>query len=529
MKKLFTILFVLAISCTFAQNEVDPMTEGMECTTITVGKKASADGSVMTSHTDDSHRTRTNMLVEPAADHQPGEKQLLHKRQWAKREPGQMARYENIPVGSIDQVAHTYQFLNTAYPCVNEKQLAIGESTIGGRNELKSDSGLIDCQRLCMLMLQRCTTARQAIKMAGDLLKQHGWIDAGECLTIADKNEVWHLEIFGPGKGNLGAVWAAQRVPDDHVAVNANASTIREINLKDKDNFMASDNVYTLAKENGWWDGKSTFQFAYAYAPSSRTMIACRRREWRVFDLLAPSLHLDPNSENYPFSVKPDSAVTVEKMMSIFKDYYEGTPYDMRKTLTVADKEGKQVISPMANPFMKSDELKLHKINGGWNELGERNIAVHFTVYGTIIQCRADMPDEVGALCWFALDNVASSIYVPIYANVTDLPATYKTDGRTTGFSKDAAWWGFNRLGTIACQRWGDMHKVIDATWEPLEKEFIDSHYTVEQKALELLQNGHREAAIKTLTDFTNACGNKAVSEAWKLGDYIWTNFDGMW
>ena len=531
MKKLLSITLVafLSIMIASAQNEVDPITEGMECTTITVGKKASADGSVMTSHTDDSHRSRTNIMVEPAQDHQTGEKQTLYKRQWAKREAGQMARYENIPVGEIDQVAHTFQFLNTAYPCVNEKQLAIGESTFGGRAELKSDSGLIDCQRLCMLMLQRCSTARQAIKMAGELLKQYGWIDAGECLTIADKNEVWHLEILGPGKDKLGAVWAAQRVPDDHVAVNANASTIREINLKDKDYFMASDNVYSLAKENGWWDGKSTFQFAYAYAPSTRTMIACRRREWRVFDLLAPSLHLDPNSENYPFSVKPDSLVTIEKMMSIFKDYYEGTPYDMRKTLTVADKDGKQVISPMANPFMKSDELKLHKINSGWNELGERNIAVHFTVYGTIIQCRADMPDEVGALCWFALDNVASSIYVPIYANVTDLPSTYKTDARETGFSKEAAWWGFNRVGTIACQRWGDMHKVIDDTWNPLEKQYIDDHYIAEQKALQLLKEGNRNGAIKILTDFTNSCGNTAVNEAWKLGDFIWTTFDGMW
>lgn len=529
MKPFLTLLFLATISIAVAQTDFDPITEGMECTSITIGKKASADGSVMTSHTDDSHRSRTNIMVEPAMDHQPGETEGMYWRRWAKKVPGQMARYENILIGEIPQVAHTYQFLNTAYPCVNEKQLAIGESTFGGRAELKSDSGLIECQTLCRLMVQRCTTARQAIRMAGELLKEYGWRDAGECLTIADKNEVWHLEILGPGKDKRGAVWAAQRVPDDHVAVNANASTIREINLKDKDYYMASDNVYSLAKENGWWDGKSTFQFAYAYAPQTRTMMACRRREWRVFDLLAPSLKLDPNAENYPFSVKPDTLVTLEKMMSVFKDYYEGTPYDMRKTLTVANKEGKQVISPMANPFMKADELKLHRINGGWNELGERNIAVHFTVYGTIIQCRADLPDEVGALCWFALDNVASSIYVPIYANVTDLPTTYKTDGRMTGFSKEAAWWGFNRVGSLACQRWGDMHIVIDKTWEPLEKQFIDEHKDVEQKALQLLKSGNRQEAIRILTDFTNRCGNTAVETAWKLGDRIWTDFDGMW
>ena len=475
---------VLAVAALRAQSIADFESAGMECTSITVGKKASADGSVMTSHTDDSHRSRTNIYVTPAQDYDLGEKQTLYKRQWAKQQlPGQMLRYDNIPVGEIPQIDHTYQFLNTAYPCVNEAQVAIGESTFGGRPELKSDSGLIDCQRLCMLLLQRCCTAREAIETAGVLLKKYGWIDAGECLTIADKDEVWHLEILGPGKGKLGAVWAAQRVPDDHVAVNANASTIREIN----------------------------------------------RREWRVFDLVAPSLHLDPNAENFPFSVKPDSLITLEKMMSIFKDYYEGTPYDMRKTLTVTDDKGKTVISPMANPFMKLDELKLHRINGGWNERGERSIAVHFTVYATIIQCRNWLPDEVGALCWFALDNVASSIYVPIYANVTDLPSTYKTDGRITGFSRESAWWAFNRVGTLAAQRWGDMHPVVDKAWAPKQKEFIDEHYVIEKQAMELINQDKYDEAIQVLTNFTDICGNEAVERAWKLGDELWTKFDGMW
>jgi dipeptidase len=413
---------------------------------------------------------------------------------------------------------------------MNEKQVGIGESTFSPRPELQSDSGLIDCQRLCQLMLERCSTARQAILLAGDLLKKYGWNDGGEALTISDKNEVWHLEIVGPGKGKVGAVWVAQRVPDNHVAVNANASTIREINLKNKDYFMASDNIFEVAEQNGWWDkSKGAFSFAYAYAPESRACIACRRREWRVFDLLAPSLKLDPNAENYPFSVKPDSLVTIPKLVSVFKDYYEGTEYDMRKTLTVTDKEGKTVISPMANPFMKADELKLHKINGGWHWRGERAIAVHFTVYATILQSRSFMPDEVGAVCWFALDNVASSIYVPFYASVLDLPTTYQTDGRETGFSKQAAWWAFNRLGTIAAQRWGDMRVVVDSAWIPMQTEFFTNQPQIEKKALQLLSDGKREEAIQFLTKYSNDSGNKAVEKAWETGDLIWTTFDGRW
>ena len=247
-----------------------------------------------------------------------------------------MPAYAHQKVGEIPQVKETYGYINTAYPSLNTKQLAIGESTFGGRDELQSDNNLIDCQRLCQLMLERETTARGAIKMAGELLAEYGWNDYGEALTIADKNEVWHFEVVGPGKGKRGAVWVAQRVPDDHISVNVNASTIKEIDLDNPDYFMASDNIYQVAIDNGWYDPENeTFRFCYAYAPESRTSLASRRREWRVFDLLAPSLKLNPNAENYPFSVKPDTLVTMEKLIAVFRDYYQETPFDMRNTLTV--------------------------------------------------------------------------------------------------------------------------------------------------------------------------------------------------
>ncbi|MDR1793181.1 MAG: C69 family dipeptidase [Bacteroidales bacterium] len=524
-QKLVLLAFLLPI-ISFAQT-VDFEDFRDECTTITMGKKATHDGSVRTSHTDDSHRTRSNILIVPAANHPKEATVTMYKRLWC--DTTKMRSYRNDSIGVIPQVEHTFGYINTAYPCMNEKQLAIGESTIGGRNTLQSDNGLIDCQRLCGLLLQRCSTARQAIATAGDLLKKYGWIDAGECLTIADKNEVWHLEIYGPGKGNKGALWVAQRVPDDHVAVNANASTISLIDTTLHDYFMYSDNLFQLALDSGWWKKGEPFRFCYVYAPHSRTMLACRRREWRVFDLVAPSLHLDPNTELYPFSVKPDSLVSIEKMMSIFRDYYEGTEYDMRKNITVTNDSGKTVISPLANPFMTVDELKLHKVNGGWHQYGERAIAVRFTMYGTVLQCRNWLPDEIGGVAWIALDNVASSVYVPIYCSVTDLPTTYKTCGRQTGFSKDAAWWAFNRLGTLASKRWGSMRHDIDSTWQPFQNEMFTEQPVIEKKALDVYNAKNPTKTIKILTDYTNLYANKAVQKAWDLGDQIWTKYDGMW
>ncbi|MEJ2629470.1 MAG: C69 family dipeptidase, partial [bacterium] len=326
-----------------------------------------------------------------------------------------MPAYKYDYVGSIPQIDHTYGYINTAYPCMNDHQLAIGESTFGGREELKSDNGLIDCQALVGLMIKRCTTAREAIKLAGTLTEKYGYIDEGECLTIADTKEVWHLEIMGPGTGQKGSIWAAQRVPDEHVSVNANASRIRKIDLDDSDYFMASKNVYKIAQKNGWWDPKrdGEFEFCYAYAPEGRKTLASRRREWRVLDLLAPSLKLHPESENYPFSVKPDKPVTLEKLITIFQDYYEGTDYNMVKNLTVTDEDGKTVISPLANPFMPYDMNKLFDINGGWGWRGERTIARWYTMYATITQSRDWLPDEIGGVVWLAWDNVATSVYIP--------------------------------------------------------------------------------------------------------------------
>jgi dipeptidase len=227
--------------------------------------------------------------------------------------------------------------------------------------------------------------------------------------------------------------------------------------------------------------------------------------------------------------VKPDKPVSLQDMVTVFQDYYEGTPFDMRKNITVADDSDKMIISPLANPFMIRDELKLHKVNGGWNELGERTIAVRFTMYATIIQCRDWLPDEIGGVCWFALDNPASSIYVPIYCGVADLPKTYQTCGRITGFSKDAAWWAFNRLSSLATRRWGDTQKDVQEVWQPLQTEWFKNQSVVEEKALQLYDPKKKSKVLDYLTKYSSDCGNTAVSKAWNLGDELWNKYDGMW
>jgi len=171
---------------------------------------------------------------------------------------------------------------------------------------------------------------------------------------------------------------------------------------------------------------------------------------------------------------------------------------------------------------------KLMKVNGGWGWRGERTIARWYTMYATIIQCRDWLPDEIGGVVWLAQDNVATSIYIPVYCSVTDLPQSYKTPGRPNGYTHESAWWAFNRLGTLTAQRWGDMRHDVTSVWGPWQTELFDNQVVIETEAQKLLKKGKKKEAIQLLTDYTNQWGTKVVDRAWKLGDELWTKYDEL-
>jgi dipeptidase len=289
---------------------------------------------------------------------------------------------------------------------------------------------------------------------------------------------------------------------------------------------MASGNIYDVAREAGWWREGEPFMFCYVYAPESRTSLAARRREWRVFDLLAPSLELDPNAENYPFSVKPDRPVSLADLREVFSDYYEDTPFDMTKDMLVTDEEGRSVKSPLANPHLPYDMNRLFRINGGWGWRGERTIARWYTMYATIIQSRGWLPDEIGGVVWLAMDNVSTSIYIPVYCSVSDLPLSYKTPGRPDGYNTASAWWAFNRLGTLTAQRWGEMRYDVNETWDAWQEELFSGQKDFEKGALDLYGNGKKKELNSYLTGYTMQWGERVVNKAWELGDMLWTKYD---
>jgi dipeptidase len=314
------------------------------------------------------------------------------------------------------------------------------------------------------------------------------------------------------------------------VSVIANAARIGEIDLDNSDFFMASENVHDVAKELGYWDPANgePFRFWEAYNPDGRMSFSSSRREWRVLDLLAPSLGLHGNANVLPFSVKPAKPVGPETIMELFRDTFEDTEYDMVKHITVADEDGKKVKSPLANPFMPYDMNPLFDVNGGWGWRGERPMARWYCMYVTVIQSRSWLPDPVGGIVWFGYDNPAMTTYVPLYVGVRELPEDYETDGRTTGFSRRSAWWAFNRVASLAAQRWGDMRHDVAEVRNPLQEKLLAGRKDVDETARELFSSDP-EGARAYLSEVTADACSEVVEAYWNLGDLLWTKYDEKW
>ena len=506
--KLSLLLAAFAVCSTAWAHSLDH--SNLCCTSIMVGKKASADGSVITSHTCDSWY-RTWMDIVPAKDYPNDTIMSIYEGRMHTEWVGDSTKLRKR--GVIPQARHTYKFLDTAYPCLNEKQLGIGETTFTGRDTLRNSKGMFMIEELSRVALQRCATAREAITLMGSLIKEYGYGDSGECLTIADKNEVWIMEIQGEGPDKIGGVWAAIRIPDDEVAVSANISRIGRINLKDKDNCMASENVFEVAKRLGLWDGKEEFLFWKAYSggnylkePKNYSV-----REHFILSQLAPSLNLSDTVTALPLSVKPDKKVSAQAVMVLLKSYYEGTSKDITATLKVPNPKKKatdpstdslpdSIVSPLANPWLRPDEIALYNALGDTTMKAIRPVAVTWCAYSTVIQLRSWLPDEIGGVAWISLDNPGESPRFPVFCGGTQLPEMLKICGNHRD-RDDSALWHFRKTNKLATVRWGEDRIMIEDAqryfrdkgarelpW--LEKSYISMAKEDSDKATEIL-NGY--------------------------------------
>lgn len=499
------------------------------CTSIMVGRKASADGSVMTSHTCDSWY-RTWIQQVPAADYPRDTVMSVYRGRMHTEYPASMDGVTKA--GEIPQARHTFGFLDTAYPCLNERQLAMGETTYGGRDTLRNDKGMFMIEELQRVALQRCTTAREAIKLMGRLIKEYGYGDSGECLTIADPKEVWIFEVQGQGPDSIGGVWAAQRIPDDHIAVSANISRIGGINTADTTNYLASANVKKIALDLGLWDGKEEFSFWKAYSggnyfnqPKNYSV-----RELYIMQQLAPEAGFTDSITELPVSVRPSKKVSVADVARLLGSYYEGSPLNLSGRLKVKNKAKKpdsaadvpdSIVSPRANPWMRPDEIALYEALGDSAMHNIRTVSVSWCAYSTIIQCRSWLPDAVGGVAWIALDNPGQSPRFPIFAGNTSLPDMLGVCGQHR-HRPDAALWHFREPNRLATVRWGNSRKLL----EPARDYFLDKGARelpmVEKSYTEMVKSGKTEEAAAMLDGYTRDFFGATVLAWDQLGGALW-------
>ncbi|TMW60564.1 hypothetical protein Poli38472_000606 [Pythium oligandrum] len=519
------------------------------CTMIAVGKNATVDGSTLVAHTDDAGGGAADLrLVRvPAQDHPKGSKRAVYDffggyprvvttERGPHYEPNAELQEELMkPLGFIPQVEHTYAYFDQDYGMVNEVQLSIAESTSGARtvgwpSDLPHGKNLFGIAELSKVALERCDSARCAVQTMGDLAVEYGFYseDSGdvnnpgysssaEALGITDKyGEVWVFHVL-TGKDNSSAVWAARRVPDDEVTVIANGFTIREMDLDDPDAFLASPNVHSLAQEMGWWDPEKdgAFDFTAAYGYRDRDPIRplyVGRRVWRVFDLLAPSLKLDSRLgtvteyPTYPFSVKPDKLVSIEKIMSILRDHYEGTEYDMTKGVAAG---------PFGAPLRWDGENK--GVTGGW----ERPISIYRTIYSFIIQARQDVVDSLGGVLWYGQGTPHGTVYVPFSCRQGSVPESYLM-GKQSEFHPNSAWWAFDFVNNWSLLRFDVISQDVRAKIAELQAEAIAERQRVEEHAKSLNSTQEMDTYMEKEN---NEFASSVVTRWWQFAWYLVSKF----
>ncbi|MBR1799312.1 MAG: C69 family dipeptidase [Bacteroidales bacterium] len=510
------------------------------CTNFLFTKGATKDGSTMITYAADSHTLYGELYYRAAADHKPGEMMMLID--WDTQ----------TPLFEIPQPTHTYSVVGN----MNEYQLAIGETTYGGRDECNNGSVKgIDYGSLIYVTLQRAKNAREAIATIAHLMADYGYSSSGESFSICDPNEVWIMELIGkraePVKADVakkmkykytdGAVWVARRIPDGYVCGHANQARITQFPLEGKKFNKAkgkglhsvissahldyinepevecvySADVITYARACGWFDGKDEqFSFSDTYCPLTFSGIrACDARVYAMFNRVNGDMKKyekyamgDATAERMPLWIKPDHKIDVREAMQLMRDHYEGTAMDMTNDLGAGPFKCPYRWRPMA--FKIDGETYIH----------ERATSTQQTGFSFVAQCRSWLPAKVGGILWFGVDDTYSTVYCPMYCGITEIPLCFRQgNGDMLTYSETAAFWLFNRVANFAYSRYCDMIVDLQKVQDKLETGYIADVKKFDNRAKEI----EGSALTTLLNDFSNRQAEKMMSEWNALDKYL--------
>ena len=565
MKKIIMMLSISLLILGFSQNS-------KACSNLLITKGASIDGSTMISYTADSHVLYGELYFRPAADYPAGS--MMDVYEW---DTGEF-------LGKIKQVTHTFSVVGN----MNEYQVSIGETTYGGLESLWHQPGAtMDYGGLIYITLQRAKTAREAIKIMADFVKEYGYCSEGESFSIADPNEVWIMEMIGKGgsikltkksidnlkktnvpkelitklngivnksypsnaafnkavdsligkqnldlyeetittsaeTGTKGAVWVAMRIPDGYISGHANQARITTFPLNDPENCLYAPDVISFAKEKGLYKGEDkNFSFSDTYAPVDFGAARfCESRVWSMFNKVNKDMGkylnyaMGKNLKNcMPLWIKPDSKISLQQAFGMMRDHFEGTPMDMTQDIGAGPYKCPYRWRPMTWTY------------NGVGYVHERAISTQQTGFSFVAQSRSWLPNPIGGINWFGVDDSYSTVYSPMYCGITKVPETYaEGNGSMMEYSDNAAFWVFNQVSNFAYTRYSDMIPEIQKLQSDLEGRYIATTQTIDNVAAELYKKDSK-LAIQYITDYSVNQGNNTV-KAWKeLYKYLFTKY----
>ena len=481
------------------------------CTNFLFTKGATTDGSVMITYSADSHTLYGELYYKPAKDYSAG--MMLDVYEWdtGKR------------LGKIQQVRRTYSVVGN----MNEYQVALGETTYGGREELQHQAGaIIDYGSMMYLAMQRAKTAREALQIMTDLVEKYGYYSEGESISVSDKNEAWIFEIIGKGEKEKGAVWVARRIPDGYICAHANQARITQFPLNDPENCIYSKDVITFARANGWFDGKDEeFSFSDTYAPVTFSGArACEGRVWAMFNRVNNSMgqyeayamgNVTKGKWGYainrmPLWIKPDKKVSVHDVMELMRDHFEGTKMDMNNTFSAGPFNCPYLWRPM---YWTTDSVNYF--------VNERAVSTQQTGFVFVAQSRSWLPDPIGGIFWFGVDDTFTTVFSPMYCGILKVPHSYaEGNGSMVEYSPTSAFWTFNWVANWAYTRYNSMIVDIQKVQRELELGFIDQTAKIDQKAAAMYKT-NPAGARAFLTNYSVKTGDGTVTRWKQLGEYL--------
>ena len=516
MKKSLSLIFLVLflVIATVQENEA--------CTNFIITKGATTDGSVMITYSADSHVLYGELYYWPAKAWPAGS--MLDVYEW---DTGKH-------LGQIKQAAQTYSVVGN----MNQYQVSIGETTFGGRTELENTVGLIDYGSMIYIALQRAKSAREAITIFSNLVDEYGYVSTGESFSIGDKNEAWIMEFIGKGTGKKGAVWVARRIPDGYISGHANqprittfplADGVKSITSKDlnKINNPGIETVYAydvidVARSFGWFKGADKdFSFCDAYMPLDFGGARfCEARVWSGFNKVNNQMgqYLDyvmgENLTNkMPLWVKPDQKLSLNDVKAMMRDYYQNTPMDMTKDLGAGPYKSTVRWRPM--------EWTIDSVM----YFNERAISTQQTGFSFVAQSRSWLPDPVGGIIWFGVDDTYFTVYTPMYCGITKVPESFaEGNGDLMTFSDNAAFWVFNEVSNYAYQKSSMVMGDIQKKQKELEDGYQAETKNVDKSAIDMFSN-NQAGAIQLLTNYSVNAGNFAVAQWKDLYKYLFTKF----